>query len=366
MASNPYEDLVEKPNPYVAMTEGPKSTKNRGNLWGLLPDSEPKTKAIIKESIDRGWGTGFPKAAYNLGGAVTDATAGVVPPEVAGGLGYLTNVFTQAIPSFLTSGRIGPSQSLLSGPSAWLMQNAVKPSVHAKDAPAALQTMLRENIYPTASGMEKISKITGGIDDMVTQAVANSPATVSVAAVGSRLREPHQRALSQVNPTADLAAVRNVWDEFVKSPLIKGKTEIPVKLAHELKRGTYQSLGGKVYGELSGAATEAQKALARGMREEVASKVPEIGPLLQRQSELLNAAEVAAPRAAIEANKNPLGLAALRMDDPKSAAAFWLDRFAALKAFLAMQAYHGTKPQVLVPFAMAESQAQNQPALVSP
>src|SRR5688572_21513353 len=38
----------------------------------------------------------FDRAAYDAGGSVTDALAGKVSPEVAAGLGYATNVVTQA------------------------------------------------------------------------------------------------------------------------------------------------------------------------------------------------------------------------------------------------------------------------------
>jgi hypothetical protein len=50
------------------------------------------------------------------------------------------------------------------------------------------------------------------------------------------------------------------------------------------------------------------------------------------------------------------------MDNPLSAASFLADRWAALKAFAALQAYTGSKPELLVPLLMAENARQNQPS----
>jgi hypothetical protein len=260
----------------------------------------------------------------------------------------------------MTSGQ--GTSSMLQTPAKWLLQNAVKPSstLPAKKVSGALGTMLNEGIYPTMSGMEKATKIVGGIDDMVDDALRQSPANVNVARIGSRLRDPFEAARTQVNPTADMAAIRGVWDEFRNSPLVLGKTEIPAKVAHEIKKGTYASLGKKSYNEVGTASTEAQKALARGAREEVGAAVPEIKPLLSRQADLMNVKEVAGTRALIEANKNPLGLAALRMDHPLSAATFLADRWAAFKAFLAMQMNAAGKPGLLAPAAIAADTTDGQ------
>jgi hypothetical protein len=340
------------------------------------PPADPQ--AAIEYVKQHSFGSGIPQLGYKAGEAVTDLASQVsgkhsllnplglrIPAEVAGGAGFAANILTQALPAFLTSAK--PSQPSMPDWATFLprklMQSAVKPSVTAgKDGPAAIRTMLEEQIYPTSSGMDKVSKITGGLDDQVDKLVSGSNANVGVAAIGSRLKDVHKGALTQANPQDDLAAVKEAWDKFRTSPLVKGKSEIPVQLAHEMKRGTYKSLGNKAYTELKGASIESQKALARGMREEVAEAVPAVKPLLERQASLLNVKDVAGQRALIESNKNPLGLAALRMDNPLSAASFLADRWAALKAFAALQAYTGSKPELLVPLLMAENARQNQPS----
>jgi hypothetical protein len=101
-----------------------------------------------------------------------------------------------------------------------------------------------------------------------------------------------------------------------------------------LKRGTYRALGEKTYGEMGSAATEAQKALARGLREEVAAKVPETVAPLAREADLMNVMGVAERRALMEANKNPMGLALLAKN-PYAWAGFMADKSALFKSTVA-------------------------------
>ncbi len=113
-----------------------------------------------------------------------------------------------------------------------------------------------------------------------------------------------------------------------------GENAVPVQTAQALKQGTYQAIGDRAYGELSGAATEAQKALARGLKQEIAKAVPEIAGLNARESSLLNALTPVERRVLIEGNKNPNGLALIARS-PSMWAAFMLDRSAAFKSIMA-------------------------------
>ena len=108
---------------------------------------------------------------------------------------------------------------------------------------------------------------------------------------------------------------------------------IPVQLAQKLKQGTYKTLKGK-YGEVGSASTEAQKGLARGLKENIAEVVPGIGALNAEESRLFKTLGVAERRSLMDMNKNPLGLAALA-GNPTGFAAFMADRSAAFKALVA-------------------------------
>lgn len=362
MANNPYERLVEK-NPYEGMTA---SEMPAPPMLGMpaRPSSPEKALEYMKA---HSFGSGIPRLAYDIGGWVTDKAAGSLPPEVAGGLGFLTNIFTQAAPSLLTSantvGQAAPS--LTTGPSKWLLQTAVKPGVDdlvSGSADKALKTMLDESIAPTMSGwglkdMVKVGKETAKLDDQVGNLIAGSQAQVSVPNVASRLNPTLEKATTQVNPKADMRAVEDAWTEFLTSPHVAGRQQIPVQLAHQLKRGTYKTLGDKSYGEVGSTSVEAQKALARGLREETMEAVPEIKHLLARQADLMNVRDVAGNRALLDANKNPAGLAALRIDHPLSSLGFLADRWGWLKSLLAMGLYRGGQAQTIVPIGLA-SQAE--------
>jgi hypothetical protein len=109
---------------------------------------------------------------------------------------------------------------------------------------------------------------------------------------------------------------------------------MPVQLAQELKQGTYAALGKKSYGELKGADTEAQKALARGLKEEIATAVPAVSKLNAQESKLLTTLDVTERRVLMEANKNPMGLAWLA-SHPAAWAAFMADRSGPFKSLAA-------------------------------
>lgn len=116
--------------------------------------------------------------------------------------------------------------------------------------------------------------------------------------------------------------------------------EMSVQQAQNLKQGTYRVLQGK-YGEAGSAETEAQKGLARGLKEEIATAVPGIQGLNEAESSLIKTLDVAERRALLEMNKNPVGLTALA-HNPIAAAGFLADRSAAFKAIAARMIHNAT------------------------
>src|SRR3990167_5034815 len=316
---------------------------------------EKTTQTLYEEAKERGFGTGIPKLGYDVGGKVTDLTGS---PK----LGYVANVATQAAPALLSS--FTTKAPLMTWPAKRLMQSAVKPSLADRTSGAAdeaVKTMLSEAIYPTRGGMDKAGKIVNKLHEQVEGAIAPSTAEVNVGNIGQKYLEQYSKAITQANPADDLSAVQKAWKEFQSSPLVADLEAIPVQLAHLLKRGTQQALGGKAYGEVGSASMEAQKALARHLREGVAEAVPAVVEPLKREASLMNVRDVAMNRALAEASNNPMGLAALRMDNPLSALTFMADKSARIKAALARLLHVGSQPQVLTPAAMATTQAMNQP-----
>lgn len=280
------------------------------------------------------------RAAYQAGGQVTDigAKAGL-PPEVSAGLGYLTNVSTQAIPT-IAGGAVTKAlgSPLLEAAGKRVMQSALKPplsAVESGEATKAIDTMLKGGFNATPGGVAKMQNEISKLDKQVTQAVAQSPATVSQAYPLGEIYNTLQKFRNQVNPGADTKAIASAWDEF-KSLF---PTQIPVQQAQKLKQGTYATLAGK-YGEQGSASTEAQKALARGLRVGIAEEVPEVVKPLAIESELMNAMELASRRAAIAGNRDPSGLAYLA-SHPVAAGGMLAERSQLLKSLIARGLYSG-------------------------
>lgn len=267
------------------------------------------------------------------GGATGAASAALVNPEDATAGGVIGAVLPGAarlggtIGSFLREGAENGAQRL--------MQSAIKPTLKqlsTGDADTAVKLMLQYGIMPNMKG---VTKLRGMIDDLNTQIsdkIAGSTATIDKAKVMTRLDDTKRMFGNQVSPTADLAAIQRVGDDFMAHPNFPG-SDIPVQAAQLLKQGTYKTLA-KKYGQLGGAETEAQKGLARGLKEEIAGAVPEIAGLNAAEAKMITTMKVAERRALMELNKNPGGLSLLATN-PAAMVAFMADRSATFKALAA-------------------------------
>ncbi len=170
-----------------------------------------------------------------------------------------------------------------------LYQSALKPGKKAVlngTADKAIDYALQEGIPVSGSGLEKLH---GLVDDLNTSiqnkisAGAQKGVTIDPKAVAQRADQLRSKFSKQVNPTADMNAIDATTGDFLGGP---GAGPIPADMAQEMKQGTYQQIR-KSYGQLSSAQVEAQKALARGLKEELASAFPEISSLNAEESKAL-------------------------------------------------------------------------------
>lgn len=222
-----------------------------------------------------------------------------------------------------------------------LMQSAVKPSTallenYNTSAPKLVKTLLDEGVNVTQGGVEKLDALLTAKNAEIANAIASSPAEVSALKVAGRLNSTAKTMLNQVNPEADLAAVSDVGQQFLNHPRLTGPT-MSVADAQALKQGTYRQLAGK-YGELSSASNEAQKALARGLKEEIASAVPGVAQLNAEDSALMAAREAVGRRVALSGNRDPVGFAWVAQH-PATFLAAILDRSPAVKSMVARGMY---------------------------
>lgn len=190
-----------------------------------------------------------------------------------------------------------------------LYRSALKPSTTLSPAESAsiVQTGIENKIPVSEAGQEKLSNLITDLNGKIKaqiQAGSNAGKTVNARAVASRLPETAAKFANQVNPEADIAAVRASRDEF----LANQPAEIPADKAQELKQGTYAQLKGRSYGELKSATVEAQKALARGIKEELNSQFPELNEANARLSKLYGLDEALDRAVARTQNHNIIGL----------------------------------------------------------
>lgn len=225
----------------------------------------------------------------------------------------------------------------LSAGSARLMQSAVKPPLKmAKDVPKIVRTLLDEGVNVSPKGVERLDLLLSEKNAKIAEAVANAPGLIPKERVAAQVLPVAQRLARQVNPTADLEAVGSTIGEFLQHPTAPGALTVPE--AQAMKIGTYAQIG-KNYGKLSSATVEAQKALARGLKEEIVAEAPQVAGLNAAESRLILAREAVGRRVALSGNRDPVGFAWVA-SHPMTFLAALIDRAPAVKSMLARGMYN--------------------------
>jgi hypothetical protein len=272
-------------------------------------------------------------ARIGTGAATGYASAGLIDPSQAE-----TGALIGAVlpPAVYGAGRLGTALSdRLRNGAEGLMQSAVKPTLaqlRSGEAKTAIRTMLENGISPNSKGIEKLQALIDAADDKITQGIAGSDAQVFMPHVADRVKDTRAAFMNQASPENDIAAIDAVKKNFLNHPQHPSQL-MSVQDAQKMKQGTYRILSGK-FGEQGSASTEAQKALARGLKEEIATAVPGVSEANAELAKLLKTMSVAERRALMEGNKNPGGLSLLA-GNKAGLLAFLADRSANLKALTA-------------------------------
>jgi hypothetical protein len=138
----------------------------------------------------------------------------------------------------------------------------------------------------STAGAQKISDALGAIRQDVRSEVttaAQRGATIDPGAVRVRLADTRQKFGQQVNPDSDLRTIDKVGDNFSAN----NPGPIPADQAQSMKVGS-NALNGAKYGKVSTAQVEAEKALTRGIKEELETQLPELKGLNAAQAKLMN------------------------------------------------------------------------------
>jgi hypothetical protein len=259
------------------------------HLIGQAKDSKPvwdAAKKAIEEPTQENLVNAVPffgPMSVAMAKDVRGGDYGGAAATLAGGVG-----------STLAAGQVRPaanSVKLMLSPGSVpqkLYQSALKPppgSYSTADVQGMVQTGLENKIPVSAGGIDRLNGLIKNLNQEVQAQIdagAQAGQSVNKYAISSRLGATAKKFATQVNPAADLNAVGASGNEFLDSQ----PTNIPVGDAQKLKSGTYQQLGNKAYGELSSATIEAQKSLARGIKEELETQFPEIKNLNAAESKL--------------------------------------------------------------------------------
>lgn len=189
-------------------------------------------------------------------------------------------------------------QSALKPPPSWYTPNQVQ---------GLVQTGLENDIPISKAGQTKIQGLITDLNDKVKnqiQAGSNAGATINKFDVASRLGQTYQKFGNQVTPLSDLNAIGETGNEFLQNQ----PNQIPAATAQQLKSGTYQQLKDTAYGQLKNSTIEAQKALARGIKEELQTQFPEIQGLNDQESKAINLDDSLERAVNRTTNRNVLGL----------------------------------------------------------
>lgn len=310
--------------------------------------------AVAGAAIGAGGGEGWQQVIDFARGKPTPRTSTEAATRIAGqgALAGATEVAGAGIAKGMTKA------------APWLMEKALKPTrALVKEygtTPARLvQTLLDEGVNVAQGGVEKLQRLFDATNDEIKVALKDRDAllqrlhgrsdVVSRPRVAAQVASTAKRAANQVDATADLEAIGGTVERFLKPKVNPGNMTLPE--AQAMKVGTYQQIG-KKYGEMASAQVEAQKGLARGLKDEIAAEVPAISALNKRDSELMAALDAVGRRVALSGGKDPVGFA-WATSHPATFIAALLDRSTAAKSLLARGLYTqaaragGVSPQVL-------------------
>jgi hypothetical protein len=296
----------------------------------------------------------IPAANRTVGSSVLGGIYSALQPTL-GQESRLENLGTGAFTSALVPNAPRLLQAPLSSGANKLMMSAIKPAKAELASGAgqqAVQTLLEEGVNPTIGrtifgrGLNTLELKIGALNDDISNIIKNSNKSISKASVINYLDDLLEKAKYSLAPESDMAAVQAVKDQFIAHPLATG-TQIPVQLAQKLKQGTYKSIGTKNFNELGGFTKEALRAGAKGLKEGIAQVEP-VNLLNAKESQLINALDVAESRAYTALKNNPVGIAGLSTD-PVQFAGMMADRSDAFKALVARMMYQTGKALKSVP-----------------
>jgi hypothetical protein len=298
-----------------------------GNVMATLEKTAGLAKGIVSAPIEpvknivEGLAEGDTnRAAYGAGGFLSQTV-----PAVVQGLQMAQKVVHPPAP----------------GTAEGIYRSALKPPITLEPAAAhkIVETGLKNQIPISEEGVAKLNRLVDDLNKKVETRIAGTTATIQPSDVAKRLSKTEATFQRQALPEADVQAVQRARQEFMaqhQTPAVPAVPPQPMRIlsptgqvqmtpgtpavpakdipitaeeAQALKTGTYRQLKNRAFGELKSADIEAQKALARGLKQELEKQFPELETLNAQESALLKLDPVLekAVNRAINANGGRIG-----------------------------------------------------------
>lgn len=168
-----------------------------------------------------------------------------------------------------------------------LYQSALKPTKAVReDFPTVVQTGLKNGVVLTKGSLDDVKGILEDlrqqVDDSIDSAAQRGGSFIATEDVVSRMQRAREFFGNVPGGSKYVEQLDNLADTFLKE---QGNS-IPLDKAQSIKKATYQIINDS-YGQLEKAHTEGLKDIARGLKEEIVSKVPELKGLNLKQQELI-------------------------------------------------------------------------------
>jgi len=151
-----------------------------------------------------------------------------------------------------------------------------------------VQTGLGEGITVSEKGLSQLRDIEDQVNGTIASSIqkgADAGETVHTQPVIDKLYELKSKLELQATPGKALSQIDDAIEQFQNHPrAVDG--QIPIDIAQKIKQGTYKGLAEK-YGFEGSAAVEADKTIARNLKDQIAEQHPELTRLNARDGALI-------------------------------------------------------------------------------
>jgi hypothetical protein len=166
----------------------------------------------------------------------------------------------------------------------------IPPSVPKEIRDKAVQTGIKGEYLPNDQGLAKLQGDIDSTNKQISSAInqlGKAGKKIDTDSVLKRLDQLKDFYKNAPDPTPYMKQI-----EDIKAGILKYRGgSIPTNEAQDIKKTIY-ALNKKHYGEMKGLEVESNKAIARGLKEEIVKQNPVIGELNEKDSALINLEEV--------------------------------------------------------------------------